>query len=364
MGDLEPFLPQQSKTVEAIYDAWKKRGDSEAPRGYLGASIIGAECSRALWYGFRWCGREDFSGRMYRLFDRGNIEETRQVEDLRAIGCTVHAVDENGDQFAVTFAEGHGGGHLDGCILGVLEAPKTWHIYEGKTYNTKWFRRLTQSKSVQQTKPMHYDQMQVYMRLTGMDRALYMATNKDTDELYSERVPLDITYADSLLAKAERIVKASEPPVRAGEDPSCDTCKYCAYTSLCFDNPAGRAVPADVTCRSCAYSVPIEEGRWHCSGKEKCLSKIDQSKACTHHLTIPGLITFAEPVDYGVNPDGSAFVEYMNESDNATWRHGPNKEDGQFDSWELTKTPVSALHGKGGERIKHFKKKIAGEVVG
>ena len=36
---------------------------------HLGASIIGKDCERALWYDFRWVTRWAFTGRMLRLFD-------------------------------------------------------------------------------------------------------------------------------------------------------------------------------------------------------------------------------------------------------------------------------------------------------
>jgi len=364
VGNLEQFLPQQSKTVQAIYDAWKKRGDAEAPRTYLGASSIGHECSRFLWYQFRWCGREEFPGRIYRLFDHGDKEELRMVNDLRDIGCEVHPVDpETGEQFAISFADGHGGGHMDGCALGVLEAPKTWHVVEFKTHNAKSFGDLKR-RGVQQSKPKHYAQMQVYMRKSGMERALYLAINKNTEDLYAERVKLDREFADSLLERADRIVKAGQPPLRAGEGPDAPVCKYCAMISLCHGNPAGVAAPCVVSCRSCAHSEPIAEGAWWCELNQKRLSAIDQSRACQQHLWAPGIITFAECVDAGKNPDESMFIEYMNEADNSTWRNGSNLEDGQFSSVELTKIPKSALHGKDGERIKHIKQKIRGEVVG
>lgn len=363
MGNLEQFLPQQSKTVEAIYDAWKKRGDAETPRTYLGASSIGHECSRFLWYQFRWCGREQFPGRIYRLFDHGDKEELRMVNDLRAIGCTIHPVDpETGEQFAIDDCNGHFSGHMDGCGLGIPEAPKTWHVLEFKTHNAKSFGMLKR-KGVQQSKPKHYAQVQVYMRKTDMERTLYVAINKNTEDLYTERIKLDRELADSLIARAERIIQAGEPPLGAGEGPDAAVCKYCPMVPLCHGNPAGTAAPCVVSCRSCVHVSPVDEGRWSCSRKVKYLSAIDQSRACAEHLWAPGIITFAEVVDAGENPDGSLYTEYMNESDSSTWRNGSSIEDGQFTSQELTKIPKAVLHGQTGARIKHIKQAIKGEVV-
>ena len=87
MGDLSQFAESSvSLTVQAIVDHYKKKGDSEPLRKYLGASIIGHECDRYLWYLFRQCVIREFKGRLYRLFDTGHRSESRFSDDLRAIG--------------------------------------------------------------------------------------------------------------------------------------------------------------------------------------------------------------------------------------------------------------------------------------
>jgi len=44
-------------------------------RHHLGISIIGDDCSRKLWYSFRWVKLIQHEGRMRRLFNRGHHEE-------------------------------------------------------------------------------------------------------------------------------------------------------------------------------------------------------------------------------------------------------------------------------------------------
>lgn len=89
-----------SQTVEAIYSWWQNR-QNEPRRGYLGGSVIGRECERQLWYGFRWCDPAgQFEGRILRLFDRGHREEATFVAELRGIGCKVYDIDPStGRQF-------------------------------------------------------------------------------------------------------------------------------------------------------------------------------------------------------------------------------------------------------------------------
>jgi hypothetical protein len=98
---------------------------------------------------------------------------------------------------------------------------------------------------------MHWAQMQAYMLLTGMDRAMYLAENKDTADLYEERVALDKPEAERLVQRAERIVAAVEPPPRLSTDPAWHVCKYCPFHAQCH----GTAVPVP-TCRSCTHATP------------------------------------------------------------------------------------------------------------
>ena len=91
--------------------------------------------------------------------------------------------------------------------IGLLEAPKTWHVVEFKTHGLKSFRELV-AKGVTEAKPQHWAQMQIYMHLTGLTRAMYVAICKDTDDLHVERVRADTDAAERLLAKASRVIHA------------------------------------------------------------------------------------------------------------------------------------------------------------
>jgi len=223
----------------------------------------------------------------------------------------VHETDPEGKQWRVSDIGGHFGGSMDAAVLGLPEAPKTWHVAEFKTHSDKSFNDLLK-KRVEKSKPQHYAQMQMYMGLTGMDRAVYMAVNKNTDELYVERVEFDPVAYAKLLAKAERVITAAEPPVKCSNDPSWWTCKLCDFHDHCH----GGTAPA-VNCRTCVHSTPEMdgEGKWTCQHIPSEIGLIGQRIGCDSHRYIPIMLqNFATQTDY-VNgdviystPDGGTFA--------------------------------------------------------
>ncbi len=344
MTNISEYLPQQSKTVEAIYAAYKKAGDSEPSRGYLGASIIGHPCERYLWYTFRQCCKPSFDGRMHRLFETGDLAEARFTKNLRDIGCTVHDCDENGEQFEVMALGGHFSGHMDGCALGIPEASKTWHVLEFKTYNTKSFNKL-KKEGVQKSKPQHWAQMQTYMHLTGMKRALYLAVHKDTDELYSERVRYDKSEADALMDRARRIITTTSPPDRISKRRDYYQCSWCDAKEICWGNDESALPVPSLSCRQCCHATPVidesTDALWKCM---KTKHYYTHPKPCDKHLALPGLLeSFTEPGNYGGNDIDQEWIEFQN-SDMATWKHG--NADGCYSSKELMELPPSAVGHK------------------
>ena len=280
-------LPAPAHTTSAlIYQAYENDAE-DGNRPHLGASLIGHACERFLWLTFHWVDAKKFDGRMLRLFETGQLEEARLVKNLRRIGVDVHEVTPDGKQWRVSELGGHFGGSLDGACVGLPEAPKTWHVLEFKTHNDKSFSALLKD-GVQKSKPQHYAQMQIYMGLTGMERALYVAVNKNDDTIYTERVEFDQVEFSKLMARAERVINASEPPLRCSNDPSWWVCKMCDFHGHCH----GEKVPA-VNCRTCAHSTPEMDGdaRWSCKeyGDVGLIAQ-RESHRCSSHRYIPILL--------------------------------------------------------------------------
>jgi len=304
-------LPEQVSILTAI-DHAVVAALGGRPRPHLGASMIGKDCERALWYSFHWAITSNkFSGRMLRLFDRGQEEEARFIRWLEMANITVSAIDpRTGKQYTHSDPEtgGHFGGSMDGACIGLPEAPKNWHVLEFKTHTEKSFIELS-TKGVLEAHPEHYAQMQVYMHWSQMDRALYMAVNKNDDSLYAERIAYDKETVTVLLARAKRVVTAKEPLSGISDSPDWYKCKFCEYHALCHgrtEETTGllgpQALP-DINCRTCLHSTaeltPDSEGhaRWTCAKWNADIPVEGQYQGCEEHRYIPALIPWAAVVD-------------------------------------------------------------------
>ena len=288
-----PKLPEPlTLTTAAAIVQWYAK-TNEDPRPHLGCSEIGRECDRALWYNFRWATRKVFDPRIKRLFKTGQREEARFLEELKGIGAEVVTIDPaTNKQVRFVGYKGHFSGSSDGIGRKLPEGPKTWAVIEMKTHGDKSFKELLKS-GVEKSKPEHFVQMQMYMGFAQLPRALYLACNKNTDELYSEWIHFDKQIFDKQCERAAKIIDATEPPVGISTNPAWYQCKMCDHQLIC----QGEQVPAK-SCRTCVHSTPVDDGAWNCGRYETIVSYQEQlSDECPSHLFIPSLINYATPTD-------------------------------------------------------------------
>ena len=243
-------------------------------REHCGASGIGNPCERAIYYSFRWTTKPEHSGRLLRLFRRGQDEEQVFIDDLRAIGLTVSEGPEPGKQWRFGDFGGHFAGSMDAAILGLIEAPKTWHVGEFKTANKKSFDDIVKN-GVKKSKPLHFAQMQMYMHWSGMKRAVYIVTCKDNDHRYLERIEYDRYYAGELEEKAKRVIFAKTPPPKLSERPDYYLCKWCDHYEVCHQDG-----DPEVNCRTCSYSEPTLAGKWQCKRHNDLIQLSTQKTGC------------------------------------------------------------------------------------
>lgn len=251
-------------------------------RGHLGGSVIGSDCARQLWYGFRWVKHVEHKGRQLRLFNRGHYEEPRFVQYLKWVGFDVSEVTNKGKQHRISGVGGHFGGSLDGIgtcpdwlrdrlkALGVPIEQTYQILLEFKTSNTKNFKKLVK-QGVKSAKPEHFSQMCTYGAKRGLQYALYMCVCKETDDLHVELVLLDHQHGEDMERRAKDIITAQVPPMKQSEDPNLWKCKFCDYRDNCHED-----VPYEQNCRSCKSATPVmTNAQWWC-GKYNVLIPSDK----------------------------------------------------------------------------------------
>ena len=263
-----------SAIAERIYAYYEKQESGRERLTRTGASGIGDECLRSIWYDWRGAAASTFSGRILRLFKTGHLQEERVLADLRGAGLEVWDFDENGDQWTYIAGRGHAVAKLDGVVKGVPGAEKTPHTLEIKSSNLKGFKEI-QSRGVKIAKPYHYYQMQMGLWLSGMKDALYVVICKDDEQLYSERVKLDEEVVKEIEHKLDQVINSEIPPLRLAEKEGDWRCKYCDSKEVCWGKVETRQ-----TCRMCANSVVMDDGKWGCMQLKKELTSNEQLKGC------------------------------------------------------------------------------------
>lgn len=340
-------IPETQNTIEnLIYKAWAD--DAAPPRPHMGASMLGHPCDRYLWLKFRWVMKERHSGRMLILFDRGHREEERVVSHLRRIGAHVEKTGAN--QARVSFGA-HVSGSIDGIVSALPIAPKAKAVLEIKTHSDKSFTELKRA-GVQKSKPMHWVQMCVYGYGESLDRALYVAVNKNTDEIYTEWLHLDKEVAEKAIARGKRIALSDRmpEPVMGGceswyQCKVCDMHKFCWLTN-CTDQ---------VTCRNCAHSTAKDDNTWHCERHNADDIPVEfQRTGCDSHVLHPDL------VPWKIHTDLSTEWEAVWMIDGIPVRNG-EPDATVFGSREILANPAACANPD--DFVKSAREKLGGRIA-
>jgi hypothetical protein len=268
-----------SKAVDAAIEA----DNTEGYRSHLGASVIGNECLRYLFYHFRWMHRETFTGQTLRLFQVGHGLETRVRRWLTAIGFEfIDGLDATQTQVRFSAIMGHFGGSVDGIFIappwGITEPT----LLECKTSQTGSAFNDLAKKRMRVAKEQHFIQNSVYGKGLGLRNVLYVCEDKNDSEWYFELLALDESTADGAYKKAEFVIlEATTPPKKISNKRNFFKCNMCTMQGICHDG-----LTTDINCRSCVNSRPVEDGQWKCEHWGQVIPKDAILNACPAHRPI------------------------------------------------------------------------------
>lgn len=223
-------IPEAMNTTKRLIDdAISKRAREKQQRNYVGGSILGTSCDAALWYDIKHPVVID-DPRVNRIFDMGNLIEDYVIRLIEEAGITIHKRDSDGNQFG--FIDTPIAGHIDGVLIGIPESSVP-HLFENKSMNDSNFNKF-KKEGLKNYSEKYWAQVQVYMHYMKLTRCLFVAMNKDNQELHFERVEYSEMEAVYYINRGKEIYAATERPPRRYNTKAAFGCKFCSHRDRCW----------------------------------------------------------------------------------------------------------------------------------
>ncbi len=213
----------RDKLTKRIIKRQEKIEDDE--RDYIGASSIGSDCLRQIWYQFKGIKAEAIPTKFRRTWAIGK----------RLEGLILDWLEESGLEIARTWYDLQSKmvpefkGHLDSVWTKKGEAVAIIEVKTAKDASFKIFVK----KGVKVWNPQYYAQIQSYMGMSGIFSTYILVLNKDNSDISDELVEFDPTFYVNLECKALMISKAVVPPPRVHGSPLWYQCKMCKFNKVC-----------------------------------------------------------------------------------------------------------------------------------
>jgi hypothetical protein len=283
--------PTGDPTLEAAMKALEAKEGGRGHSRRVGGSSVGHECLRRGWYSFRWTSPSVMTSTGLLAINDGHRGEIVLADLLKAVpGIELWTETEKpGEQINFELVEGHFVGKLDGVILGLLQAPKTAHVWEAKVVNIKKVEKLKkdvikfgEKHALEQWDAVYFAQAQMYMHGMGLTRHYLTVASPGVREIISVRTDYQPKMAQVFEGRAKSIVYGTRAPSRISNDPAFFGCKWCDHSDVCH---AG-AEPLR-NCRSCRWAAPKVGGVWGCDLHEKEITFEEQQAGCDKYEVRP-----------------------------------------------------------------------------
>ena len=193
-------------------------------RNYIGASSIGSDCLRQIWFQFKGVKTEQVPNKFRRAWAIGKRLENLIIEWVIDAGIKVEQSDFKYHAANMPYFQGH--------FDGVLTWRKKRSILEIKTAKNASFNVFVK-KGLKVWNPQYYAQIQSYMGMSGINSAYILVLNKDTSELSDEFVLFDPDLYEQLREKAQMIYGAHIEPPRINGSALFYKCKQCKFNKVC-----------------------------------------------------------------------------------------------------------------------------------
>lgn len=199
----------------------------EKPREYIGASSVGDPCLRKIWYGLRGSESSPFEAKQLLTFEIGHKLEEMILEFMTKAGIFVI----NKGQFYQDSELHILQGHVDGVLV---LSDESRAILELKTANDSSFGRFKRF-GLKAWSMGYYSQVQTYMGMSGIKKAVLLCINKNSSEMNHEWVYFDEEHYWELKQKAKAIINSESPPPKINDTGTYFLCKQCKFYGECHE---------------------------------------------------------------------------------------------------------------------------------
>ena len=201
----------------------------ETHRDYIGASGIGSDCLRQIWYEYHGIQGALVSNKLQRTFNIGKRLETLITDALQDAGLNlILPADVNHHLKYFDKDVPYFQGHCD-AIWKDEDA-----IIEIKTARDSSFK-LFVNKGLKKWSQRYYAQVQAYMGMSGFPTAYVVCMNKDTSELHDEQVMFDAEYYSHIKMRALLVYENDNPLPRVNSSPYYMSCRMCRFRDVCHE---------------------------------------------------------------------------------------------------------------------------------
>jgi hypothetical protein len=194
-------------------------------RNYIGASGIGSDCLRQIWYQYQGVEGESVPARTKRIWAVGK----------RLEGLILDWLEDAGIEIARTWCDLKADGmpYFQGHVDAVwIKKGIAFAIIEVKTAKAASFGVFVK-KGAKVWNPQYYAQIQSYMGMSGVFSTYILVLNKDNSDLSDELVKFDPVFYEGLKQKAYMIHRATVEPPRIHGSPMYFKCKMCKFNKVC-----------------------------------------------------------------------------------------------------------------------------------
>lgn len=194
-------------------------------RNYIGASTIGSDCFRQIWYEYKGFKGEKIPAKTRRTWAIGKRLEWLVLDWLEDCGIKFERIVKEFSSKRVPFFKGN----VDSASF---KNGKIHYVLEIKTAKDASFKVFVKN-GLRLWQPRYYAQIQSYMGMSGANSASILVLNKDNSDLSDELVHFDEEYYKKLESKALMVSQFEKEPERINKSPLWYQCRMCKFNKVC-----------------------------------------------------------------------------------------------------------------------------------